>query len=146
MKRKQSVLLASLILIPTLIGIVIGANIVQVTLHSSGKIKAVNVEVFLDQNCTDIASSIDWGMLEKGEQKTTVLYVKNTGNTPLTLSLTTQNWTPTNATTYIKVSWNLENATITADQVLQVDITMSVLPSVSGFTDFSFDIVITGSE
>jgi len=144
--KRQTVLLASLIVISTLAGVAIGVNVVQRVLHSSGTIKAINVEVFWDLNCTDIASSIDWGMLEKGEQKNTTLYVKNTGNTVLILSLTTQNWTPTNATDYITVSWNLENATISVNKVLQADITIRVLPSVTGFSNFSFDIVITGSE
>ena len=148
MKRKQSVLLASLIAISTLTGLAIGVNFVQRTIHSTGTvfIPTLGLDAYWEQECNNPVSSIDWGTLEPGDQNTSTIYLKNTGNLPLALSMITQNWTPTNATTYIIVTWNRENATISVDQVLQADITIEVLTSVIGISDFSLDIVITGSE
>src|SRR3990170_136680 len=43
------------------------------------------------------------------------------------------------------VTWNREGATLTANQVAAATLTLSVSPSISGVTTFSFDVIITGT-
>jgi len=69
----------------------------RATLSSTGTVKAINVEVFWDSDCTQIVSDIDWGLVEPGENTSNTVYLKNTGNAPLTLNLSCSNWIPATA-------------------------------------------------
>jgi hypothetical protein len=73
------------------------------------------------------------------------MYVKNEGNTPMTLNLTTNTWIPSGAATYVTVTWNREGAVVTAGSNVQANVTLAVSPSVTGITSFSFTMVITGT-
>jgi hypothetical protein len=59
-------------------------------------------------------------------------------------NLTVQNWVPTGSSSYIGLVWNRENQTVAVGSVVTAVLTLSVSPSITGITDFSFDIVITG--
>jgi archaellum component FlaG (FlaF/FlaG flagellin family) len=74
------------------------------TVSSSGKIVTVNLGVFSNSGCTQTASSIDWGNLQAGATKTFTVWVKNTGNSNITLSMATTSWSPSNATQSIALS------------------------------------------
>ena len=80
------------------------------TVQSSGTVTAVNVGVYSDIGCTQNCTSIDWGTLSPGNSTTRPIYVKNTGTIPITLSMTTTSWVPSNANTYLTVTWNRENS------------------------------------
>lgn len=108
-------------------------------------IKTVGVSVWHDVNLTIQVSFIDWGVIGPSENRTVVCYVKNEANVLSTLSLTTESWQPTNATTWISLSWNLEGATIQVGEALQADLTLTVSQNIENITTFSFDIVILGS-
>jgi hypothetical protein len=114
------------------------------TLQSSGTVKAVNIGVYWDSGCTNATSTIGWGMLSPGESKNVTVYLRNEGNVALRSNLTVQNWVPTGSSSYMGLVWNRENQTITAGSVVTAVLTLSVSPSITGITDFSFDIVITG--
>jgi hypothetical protein len=73
------------------------------------------------------------------------IYVRNEGNTPSTLSRTAQNWNPSTTPNYVTLSWNYTGQTLTANQVIQVNLTLAVAPTVSGITNFTFDITITAT-
>jgi len=63
-----------------------------------------NIGVYSDSACTTVKSAISWGSLAVGSSTTQTVYLKNTGTAAMTLSLSSSNWTPTNAKTYITVS------------------------------------------
>jgi hypothetical protein len=115
------------------------------TLSNSGSIKGVGVGIYNDQNCTSPVSSIDWGVLEPGSKVNKTVYVRNEGNSPTSLSMVTSNWSPSNAATYMSLTWNYGGQTLSVDQVVQVQLTFSVSSSISGITNFSFDTMITPS-
>lgn len=117
----------------------------QRTISGAGAIKAVGVGVYWDSACTNETSSLDFGLLEAGGSKSFTLYLKNNGNSPLTLNMTSQNWSPSSASSYMSLTWNREGQQISPDQVIQFVITLSVSSSVTGISSFSFDIVITGT-
>ena len=104
-----------------------------------------NIGVFSDSACTNTKSAISWGSLAAGSSTTQTVYVKNTGNAAMTLSLSSNNWTPTGANTYITVSWDKQGQTLSAGQSTPAIITLAVSPSVTGITTFSNTITLSGT-
>jgi hypothetical protein len=116
------------------------------TVQSYGAVKAVNVGVYWNSGCTNVTSSVDWGLLSPGTSKNVTLYVRNEGNTVVGLSVACQSWSPAVASAYIGLAWNREGQTVSVGSVLMANLSLSVSSSVAGITSFSFDIVITGTE
>jgi hypothetical protein len=106
-------------------------------------VKGIGVGIYWDSACTNRTSSINWGTLESGSNKTVTLYFRNEGNSAATLSRATQNWNPSTASNYMTLNWNYAGQTLSVNQVLQIRLTLTVSSTVSGITSFSFDIVIT---
>jgi hypothetical protein len=115
------------------------------TLDSTGTVTAINVGVYSDSGCTNPMTSIDWGTISPGNSITSTVYVKNTGNSPITLSMTKANWIPTGANGPITVTWNKEGTTLSVGQSVAALLTLTVSSGISGITEFSVDIVITGT-
>jgi hypothetical protein len=115
------------------------------TISSGGAVKAIGVMVYSDVNAANRLTSIDWGIVEPGEDKNATCYIRNEGNFAVTLSLVTENWSPSNASQYITLSWNYDGHSIGLGEIVEVTINLDVSDSVSGITDFSFDVVIVGS-
>jgi hypothetical protein len=128
---------------------VTAASVVNVTeaLSSSGSIVySINVEIYSDHACTQRLTSIDWGEISPGGTSTQTFYIKNTGDISLVLQGSTDNWNPSEANGPITLTWNRENDNIAGGQTLQAVSTLSVSSTISGITDFSFDIIITGVD
>lgn len=136
-----------ILILSTTVGIVIGVNFVEKRIYSTGIIitPTPGLEIYWNQNLTNPVSNVSWGTLWPGNQKTITLYISNTGNMPLTLNMTTQGWTPQEASNYISVTWTAENTVIPDGGVLQANVTLAVSSSITGISDFSLDIVIAGS-
>jgi len=115
------------------------------TIGSSGTVKAINVDVYWDIEGTNVVSEIDWGSIEPNESVIKTVYVKNTGNTAMTLSMTYSGWVPAEAGDYLTLSWDREGVTVDPDAVLAAVLTLSVSDSISGIESFSFNIVIEGT-
>jgi phage-related tail fiber protein len=115
------------------------------TIPSTGTITSVNVGVYSDSACTQSLTSIDWGQVTPGSNALRTIYIKNTGNTPLTLSMATNTWNPSGASAYLTISWDKAGASLAVGQSIAAVLTLTVSPSISGITSFSVNIVITGS-
>ena len=115
------------------------------TVSNVGSVKAIGVGVYSDENCTSEVSIIDWRMLEPGSSENVTVYIRNEGNSVASLSMDTSNWSPSNASNYITLSWDYGGVSITPGEVVQVTFSLSVSASIEGVTSFSFDIVIVGS-
>ena len=113
---------------------------------STGTITAVNVGVYSDSQCTQNCTNISWGNVSPGETATQTVYVKNTGNVPVTLTMTTTGWSPSNANSYLTLTWNQENTVLNAGQSISATLTLAVASSTGSLTDFSFTIILTGTE
>jgi len=116
------------------------------SIYNTGNVRAVGVGVYWDSSCTNEVSSIGWGDLEPNETKHATICVKNEGSVAMTLSMTTDNWNPTSASGNITSSWNRENYMLNPGSVVETVFTLSVSSDISGITNFSFDIIITGTE
>jgi hypothetical protein len=114
---------------------------------NSGNVKGVGVSVYWDSSCTNNVTSIDWGFLEPGTTTNVTVYIRNEGSIPVVLNMTTDNWNPTFASNNMTLSWNREGYVLnTTVSTVQTVLTLSVSPSINGVTNFTFDIVITGTE
>lgn len=130
----------------SVLGPIVYSALSNKTIPNTGSVNAVGVGVYWDQASTNPVSSISWGTMDPGSNKNVTVYIKNEGNTAATLAMTTSNWNPSSASTYITLSWNYGGQTLNAGDVIQVRLTLSVSPNISGITNFSFDITITATS
>ena len=114
-------------------------------LPSSGNIAAVNVGIYSDFACTQKLESIDWGDIAPGEAVNRAVYLKNTGNTQITLSMTANNWNPPNANGPITLTWNKEGTLLNPGQVATATLTLTTVEDITSITTFSVTILIVGS-
>ncbi|MGB9923352.1 MAG: hypothetical protein ACPLEW_11130 [Pseudothermotoga sp.] len=118
----------------------------SVRINNQGTVKALGVGVYWDQNCTNEVTLIDWGMVEPGSINTVTVYVRNEGNTAANISMTTENWNPSNASNYLTLSWNYNGQQLNPSEVVQITLSLAVSSNVQGIENFSFDITISISS
>jgi hypothetical protein len=143
--NQQAVVLtaAGLAVIALVVTVVI---LTSVHLQTSGTIitNNPNLKIFADAAVTKEISSVLWGNITPGGSADVTLWIKNTGNMPLTLTMTESNYTPATATNYLTLTWNQENTKIQPGAVVACDLHLKVTPVVADLTDFSFQITING--
>jgi len=115
------------------------------TIGTYGTVNAIGVEIYWDYACTGPVSSINWGNLDPGSTKDVTIYVRNEGTLPVTLYLSTSNWNPSSASSYITLSWNYGGQSISPGGIVTVTFTLSISASIQGITSYSFDITIIGT-
>ena len=151
MPRKETVMTGATLILMTytitllLVMQVYPADQTSVALPTTGSIMASEgIGLYTNYACTMPKTSIEWGNLEKGGSTYVTIYIKNEGDSPLTLGLTTSDWTPSNADDYITISWNYNNQPLNPNQVTQVTITLSVDENAQA-TDFGVNLFIVGT-
>lgn len=118
-------------------------------LSSAGSIQiqtTAEIGIYYNSGCTNPLTSLSWGILEPGESEDIVCYIKNEGNSALTLSMYPSGWDPTDAANYLTLSWNYNGASIDPGAWVQVTFTLYVDESIEGITTFSFDVNIVGTS
>jgi uncharacterized membrane protein len=70
----------------------------------------------------------------------------NNGTVPVTLTLSTQDWNPIEASSYMTLSWDYAGAILNSTETMSTTLTLIVGPDVSGITEFQFNIIITATE
>lgn len=113
---------------------------------NTGYVKAIGVQVFFDEACTNETNRINWGYLSPGETKTVTVYIRNNGTVPMILSHMVQSWNPVDAENYITFSWDGDNKIVNAGQVVEFNLSLSVAENITGIESFSFELVIIGTE
>jgi hypothetical protein len=116
------------------------------TVSDAGVLKAIGIGVYWDSSLTSKVSTTYWDLLQPSAQKSLTVYVYNEGNSPVTLSLSTSNWTPSTASTYLALTWNYNGQTISPSAQMQVELTLTVSSNITGISNFSFDITIAASS
>lgn len=105
----------------------------------------VEIDIYNDLECTQIMSDISWGEIEAGETSTATIYVKNSGETGVTLSLDSENWSPSNAEDYMDLDWDYDNTNLQIGEVRGITLTLDVDADCPAMSGFVFDVVIIGS-
>ena len=154
MMRKESLITGAMLILITytlglsLVSQAFPAEQTSKTLTSSGSIAiqtSLGLGVYSDAGCTTPLASLSWGTLQPGGSQNVVCYIKNEGNTPTTLSMSTSDWSPTSAETYLNLNWNYDSNPLDVDVVIQITFTLTVSPDITGVTDFSFNVNIVGT-
>jgi hypothetical protein len=113
---------------------------------NTGTITTVNVGAYQDVGCTQVLSSIDWGSVVPGSSSNRTIYVKNTGNAPISLNMTVNTWSPSGAANYMGLTWNQESTVLNVGNSVATLLVLSVSASITGITTFSFNATITGTQ
>jgi hypothetical protein len=124
--------------------VVYSLDIVHWNIGTRGNVRSIGVLIWEDPGQTAHLTFIDWGVFEPGQTKTKTAWIENNGTASLTLALSTDSWIPENSTQFIGLSWDYQNQTIAKDEILQVNLILSVSPEISGIDQFDFNIVIAG--
>jgi hypothetical protein len=104
----------------------------------------IDIDVYSDIDCTEVATNVEWEPIESGKSVSSGIYIKNSGDRGVILSLDTQNWSPSNAADYIQLNWDYDGSTLNPATVLEVTLTLSVSSDITGIENFNFDIVLIG--
>lgn len=145
MNRAQSIAVSTVIASVLVVGAVVALLITQTTIDGGGSIKAVGLGVYWDSACTNATSTLDFGQLEPGASSDFTLYLRNEGNSALTLSMTTDNWVPGNAPDYLTLTWNREGQLVDPDEVMSFVLTLTAAADAQDINSFSLDIIISGA-
>jgi hypothetical protein len=131
------------ILAIVILGIIIeGFGSSKAVVYASS-VNGIGAGIYWDQTCTNRTLSLDWGLLEAGSNNTLTVYIKNEGNSAISLFLRTSNWIPSAALGYMSLNWNYSGQVLSIDQVIPVELTLSVYTTAIGMTGFSFDTSFT---
>jgi len=145
MEKKDAALI---VLAATVVALVVAVALLssRVYISARGSIKSVNIAVYLDVNCTQIASEIDWGVIPVGGYSQAQVYLKNEGNVPIDVNFTTADWLPLEAEQYLSLTWDLGNTTLLPDEVRGIVLSLTVSLDTHDIREFSFVIIIEGIE
>lgn len=145
LKNQSWTILMVILLLANVYTIVQGITLGRKQVLSRGRIKKVGVEVYWDASGTDTIIQVDWGMLEPGQASKVLIYIKNTGNSPITLVLYTSDWLPEETGTYITLGWNYTSAVLDKKEIIPVELTLTVSPDILDIDVFDFIITIEGT-
>jgi len=123
-------------------GILFGSR----TITNQGNVNAIGVGVYSEASCTNEISSINWGYIEPGSTKNFTIYIRNEGNVPITLNMTTDKWNPVSTSTYVSLRWNHEASQVAVNSVVEAVLTLLVSTDIAEITNFTFDTIIIGTE
>jgi hypothetical protein len=117
----------------------------SVQISNTAMLKLVGIGVFSNANGTGPVTSINWGMLQPGQMENYSAYLVSQSNVPITLSMYTASWNPTNASSYLTLTWNYRAQTIQPHASLPITFSLAVNASIQGIPEFSFDLWIVAS-
>jgi hypothetical protein len=107
-------------------------------------VTSINVDIYTDAEATTPLTNLQWGTLSPGGTVTKTIYIKNSGSTAETLTMTTTEWTPAAANSVLTLSWNKEGSSLAAGAVVPATLTLQVAQNTGSVTSFSMNIVISG--
>ena len=115
-------------------------------LSSNGAIKEITgIETYWDSKGTNKVTSIEWGSLEPGTEKTVTIFVRNLEKNQIILNYHTSNWMPSEITDYLTLKWDYNGQAIKFREIVQVIFTLVVSENLEASGTFDFDITIVGN-
>ena len=145
-KIRRNLRLSAVMLIVCVFSAVVYAsvsmNMFSTTIGSRGAVKTLGVGVYWDVGCNNPVSIIDWGVVDPGSRENVTVYVRNEANVPAVVSLSTENWNPPEASSYMTLGWDYSGQTLEPGESIGVTLTLSISSDIQDVTEFDFDIVI----
>ena len=144
--RRKAVFAIVCILIVVSVGTLIENSRSNKAFAYNGSVTGLGVGIYWDQGCTNRTITLDWGQLAPGSNNTLTVYVKNEGNSAIYLWMITSNWTPSTASSYMNLNWNYQGQILNVNQVIPLELTLSVSQNISGISNFGFTTTITSAS
>jgi hypothetical protein len=114
---------------------------------SNGAIKEVTgIEIYWDSKGTKRVTSIEWGTLEPGTEKTVTMFIRNQEKNQIILNYYTSHWVPSEITDYLTLKWDYNGQPIEFREMVQIIFTLIVSENAESNGAFDFDITIVGSQ
>jgi hypothetical protein len=128
--------------------VALSTSIVDSSLNSSSivyaeSIKGIGTGIYWDQGCTNKTLSLKWGQLEAGSSNNLTVYVRNEGNSAVSLLLSTSNWVPSTTSRYMTLNWSYANQVLKTNEVIPIELTLTISPKIEGTSDFSYVTTVT---
>ena len=104
--------------------------------------------VYWDSTATSPVTEIEWGELEVGMTGSVTFYIKNEGASNLYAEAVWDitSWIPPGADQYFDLTWDFNGKMMRPGFAQRTLLELNVHNDVTGITDFSFDIIITGDD
>ncbi|MEM1564005.1 MAG: hypothetical protein QW161_04960 [Candidatus Bathyarchaeia archaeon] len=145
-KLNATVILATALTTIIMTALVSGLLTTSQKVQNTGGVRTtIGLGVYSDSTCTNPLTSISWGEVIPGQNYSRPIYLKNLGNIRVKLSMTTGNWTPSSASSYLTLTWNRENYVLNVSASIGATLILAVSPTAQGGS-FSFNIYITAVE
>ena len=141
--HRRAVFATICIILVAILGTIIVNSGSSRTVAYASSMRGVGVGIYWDQACTNKTLSLNWGLINPGSNSTVRVYIRNEGDSVVSLWMATSNWTPSVASSYLTLSWTYSGRILRAYEVVPIELKMNVSPTVSGITDFGVDIVVT---
>jgi len=114
-------------------------------LESTGRIITLGIECYSEPECINKLTLINWTDLIAGYTYNYTIYLRNEGNSPVTLEMWSQNWEPDIAVSYFNLTWNYNGSVINPQEVREIVLYLETgYPT--EFVEFSFEIVIQANK
>ncbi len=115
------------------------------SLPSSGNIAAQDLTIYADSNCSQVLESLNWGTIMPGDNVTKEIKIKNTGDTPVILNMTTTDWKPKNLDRQVTISWDKEGKVLNPHQMVKATLRLTVAENATAVNNFTVSIEIKSS-
>ena len=109
-----------------------------------------------NNNQSEILLDIDWSSMTPGEERnSSLIYYRNEGDSPFTMSFSTANWVfldsssnnlSQNYRSHFALRWDYDNSPLVVNEVRPVVFTLAVSSNIKDVVEFSFDIVTTATS
>jgi hypothetical protein len=106
-------------------------------------VTGIGVGIYWDEECTNRTHSLNWGSIEASSTNNLTVYVRNEYYSAVSLQLRTSNWTPSAASRYMSLNWNYTGQVLRADEVIPIELTLNVYPTINDIIEFNFETIIT---
>jgi hypothetical protein len=140
---QKTVIAAICLLAIILLGITIEDAASNKSIVHAQTIKGIGVGIYSDQACLNKTLSLNWGKIAPGSNNSLTVYIRNEGNSAISLLLSTSEWVPSSASSYISLNWNYTNQALKTNEVIPLELTLTVSPTIDGITDFKHQTTIT---
>jgi hypothetical protein len=106
-----------------------------ISIVKADSVIGIGVGIYWDKDCTNITHSLNWGFIDPNSNNNLTVYVRNEGNSVVSLGLTTANWIPPTAPSYISLIWNYSGQNLKTNEVIPIKLTLTVSPTIIDITD-----------
>jgi hypothetical protein len=105
----------------------------------------IKINLFSDPECQVPLSSIQWGEIEVGGLSTASLFVQNSGDVDVFISLYSENWNPNELVNFMNLYWDYDMSPLKSGEIRPITLNLEINLDCPSIEDFGFDIIIVGS-